>query len=186
MDYNSLSNLNDSDRSSITAVFQGILVNLKHLSVSKAVSYLRYIPEQCRMHYTSIETRKLRASHEKKYHPVKPRRGEIYNSFITEGVGSELCGSHLVVIIQNKKANIYSEKVNVLPIEGDGNKINPNYQIRLTSADIKEGRLDKDPSRIIITDITTIDKARLGRKIGQLTPECLINVEKLLRNHLEL
>ena len=76
MDYNSLSNLNDSDRSSITAVFQGILVNLKHLSVSKAVSYLRYIPEQCRMHYNSIENRKLRASHEKKISSSKttPRR----------------------------------------------------------------------------------------------------------------
>lgn len=33
-------------------------------------------------------------------------------------IGSELCGNHLVVIIQNKKANIYGEKVNVLPIEG--------------------------------------------------------------------
>ena len=77
------------------------------------------------MHHNSIENRKLRSSHEKKFHPVKPYRGEIYNAFITEGVGSELCGNHLVVIIQNKKANIYSEKVNVLPIEGDGTKINP-------------------------------------------------------------
>ena len=60
-------------------------------------------------------------------------------TFITEGVGSELCGNHLVVIIQNKKANIYSEKVNVLPIEGDGTKINPNYQVRLSSAELADG-----------------------------------------------
>ena len=107
-------------------------------------------------------------------------------TFITEGVGSELCGNHLVVIIQNKKANIYSEKVNVLPIEGDGTKINPNYQVRLSSAELADGKLDKEPSRIIVTDITTIDKARLGRRIGRLTPECLAAVEKLLKNHLEL
>ena len=107
-------------------------------------------------------------------------------TFITEGVGSELCGNHLVVIIQNKKANIYSEKVNVLPIEGDGTKINPNYQVRLSSAELTDGKLDKEPSRIIVTDITTIDKARLGRRIGRLTPECLAAVEKLLKNHLEL
>ena len=56
-------------------------------------------------------------------------------------MGSELCGNHLVVIIQNKKANIYSEKVNVLPIEGDGTKINPNYQVRLSSAELADGKL---------------------------------------------
>lgn len=122
----------------------------------------------------------------KKFHPIKPHRGEIYNAFITEGVGSELCGNHPVVIIQGKKANIYSEKVNVLPIEGDGTKIDPNYQIRSTSAGLASGRLSKDPSRIIITDITTVDKARLGRLIGHLTPECLSSVENLLKRHLEL
>ena len=87
---------------------------------------------------------------------------------------------------QNKKANIYSEKVNILPIEGDGTKINPNYQIRLSSAELADGKLDKEPSRIIVTDITTIDKARLGRWIGRLTPECIATIEKLLKNHLEL
>ena len=78
------------------------------------------------------------------------------------------------------------KKVNVLPIEGDGTKINPNYQVRLSSAELADGKLDKEPSRIIITDITTIDKARLGRRIGRLTPECLAAVEKLLKHHLEL
>lgn len=186
MDYNSLNSLNCSDKSSLTSVFQGILTSLKHISLNKAIFYLRYIPEQCRMHHNSIENRKLRSSHPQKYHPVKPYRGEIYNAFITEGVGSEPCGNHLVVIIQNKKANIYGEKVNVLPIEGNGTKINPNYQVRLSSKDIVDGRLDKEPSRIIVTDITTIDKSRLGRKIGCLTSECLASVDKLLKRHLEL
>mgnify|MGYP007025207890 CR=1 FL=1 len=31
--------------------------------------------------------RPMRSSHEKKFHPVKPYRGEIYNAFITEGEG---------------------------------------------------------------------------------------------------
>lgn len=63
MDYNSFNNLNDNDKSSLTSVFQGILTSLKHISVSKAISYLRYIPEQSRMHHNSIENRKLRSSH---------------------------------------------------------------------------------------------------------------------------
>ena len=186
MDYTSLNSLNVSDKSSLTSIFQGILLNLKHISVTKAIAYLRYIPDQCRMHYNSLENRKIRDAHPQKFHPIKLQRGEIYNAFITEGVGSELCGNHLVVIIQNKKGNIYSEKVNVLPIEGNGAKINPSYQVRLSSSDLSSGSLDKDPSRIIVTDITTIDKARLGRKIGCLTPKCLTQVDILLKKHLEL
>lgn len=186
MEYNSLNNLNDSDRASLHSVFQGILSNIKHISVNKAINYIRYIPDQCRLHHNSIENRNLRSSHPQKYHPVKPQRGEIYNAFITEGVGSELCGNHLVIIVQNKKGNIYSEKVNVLPIEGDGTKINPNYQVRLSSDNIIGGKLDKDPSRIIITDIMTLDKARLGRKIGRLKPDYISTIDNLLRNHLNL
>ena len=34
MDYNSLNNLNDSDKFSLTSVFQGILTSLKHISVN--------------------------------------------------------------------------------------------------------------------------------------------------------
>ena len=108
MEYNSLNNLNDSDRSSLTSTFQGILTSLKHISVNKTISYLRYIPEQCRMHHNSIENRKLRSSHEKKFHPVKPYRGEIYNAFITEGVvdfaAKSLTEDHrMVKKIQSKK-----------------------------------------------------------------------------------
>lgn len=35
-------------------------------------------------------------------HPIIPTRGEIYNAIITEGVGKELAGNHLVIIIQNE------------------------------------------------------------------------------------
>lgn len=186
MDYQFLNSLSTHDKSALTCVFQDVLVNIKQISVSKAIAYLRYIPEQCRMHYQSLANREIRNAHPQKYHPIKPKRGEIYNAFITEGIGSELCGNHLVVIIQNKKGNIYNEKVNILPIEGNGTKINPNYQVRLTSDDLAFGSLDKNPSRIIITDITTIDKARLGKKIGCVTSECLAEIDRLLRRHLEL
>lgn len=186
MEYNTLDNLNETDKLSLTAIFHKILLNLKHISFSKAASYLRYIPQQCHMHHNSLENRKARTLHSKKVHPVRPQYGEIYNAFITEGVGSELCGNHLVVILQNQKENIYSEKISVLPIEGNGNRINPNYHLQLTASDMATGILDKAPSRIIISDIMTIDKSRLGRKIGALTPECLAQISILLRKHLNI
>ena len=137
MEYNSLDNLNDTDKASLTSIFHKILLCLKHISLSKTASYLRYIPEQCHMHYNSLENKRMRHLHPKGFHPIRPQYGEIFNAYITEGVGSELCGNHLVVIIQNPKGNIYSEKINVLPIEGNGNKINPNYHLQLTSNDME-------------------------------------------------
>ena len=111
---------------------------------------------------------------------------EFYSANITEGVGSELCGKHPVIIIQNNKANIYSEKVNVLPIEGSGSKINPNYHVKLTPEELYEGVLAKNPSRVIVTDIMTIDKARIGKRIGCITPQCIGIIEKLLRRQLNM
>lgn len=186
MDYNSLNDLNNSDKSTLSSIFSGILTSVKHISVNKVSSIIRYIPDMCRLHHNSRENRKLRSTHPQKYHPVKPKRGDIFNAYITEGIGSELSGNHLVLIVQNKKGNIYSEKVNVLPIEGDGNNINPNYQMALTNSDLSEGHLDKDPSRVIITDIMTLDKARLDIKVGTVTPEYMIKISDLLRKQLSL
>ena len=107
----------------------------------------------CSINIKSTNNKKLRDAHPKKYHLVKVFKGEIYNAQITENVGSELSNNHLVIIIQGFSSNVYGEKVTILPIEGDGSKINPYYQIELSNADMEEGMLDKDPSRIIFTDI---------------------------------
>lgn len=186
MDYNKETPLNTNDSSTLTAIFNGLLSTIKHISVNKASKYMQTLPLICRLHYNSLENRRLKNNDPKKLHPIIPQRGEIYNAFITEGVGSELCNNHLVLIVQNQKGNMYGEKVNILPIEGDGSKINPSYQIKLTNEDMETGHLDKDPSRIIMTDITTIDKARLDRRIGKITPACMLKVENLLRQQLSL
>ena len=65
-------------------------------------------------------------------------------------------------------------------------KVNSNYQVKLANDDMETGHLNKNPSRIIITDITTIDKARLDRRIGKIKPECMSAVDKLLRQQLSL
>ena len=101
-----------------------------------------------------------------------------------EGVGSELCNNHLVVIMSNTKNNMYSEKVNIVPIEGDGTKINNNYQMKLTNKNLKIGHIDKEPSRIIITDIMTIDKARLGRKIGYINDDYVDRIGEMISRQL--
>lgn len=155
-------------------------------NINKIIACVKQIPKICEIDIKSGINKKLRDGHEKNYHPIKVFKGDIYNAQITQNAGSELSDNHLVIIIQGISSNVYGEKVTILPIEGDGFKINPHYQIKLTNADLESGMLDKDPSRIIFTDIMTLDKARLDRKIGKLKPEKIEEVNKYLIAHLEL
>lgn len=164
-----------------------IIQIIKTNNIDKIICYIKQIPLLCSLNAKSNENRRLRELEKGNKHPVGVSRGEIYDLEITEGVGSELSDHHLVIIIQNKKGNIFSEKVNVLPIEGDGKKFNPNYQKQLKNTDLEEGRLDKDPSRIIITDILTFDKSRLKRRIGKIKPDYMKDViDRAIKRQLDL
>lgn len=187
MKYNTLKDLEDERKSTLSSMFIGILSNIKNTSFNKMTSIIKDIPSVCRMHYQSYENSILKKMNYNKVHPIVPIRGEIYNAFITEGVGRELCGTHPVVIMQNQAQNMHSEKVNVLPIEGDGNKINPRYQVQITSNNLEgDAFLTKNPSRVIISDILTIDKARLGIKIGKLDKKTMNLISEKLRIQLDL
>lgn len=184
--YSNLRHLDDSTKNTLISSFIGILGILKTLSSQLVMQIIKDIPNICKMHHDSCENTKIRISSNNKMHPIKPKRGEIFNAYITTGVGKELKGNHLVIIIQNEKGNIFSEKVNVIPIEGDGNIINPIYNIKLTNSELEEGNLDKIPSRAITSDILTLDKARLGRKIGKINDETMCIISKNLRRQLDI
>lgn len=187
MNYNQLKDLENEKKSALSSMFIGILSNIKNTSFRKMTAIIKDIPSVCKMSYQSYENSVLRRMDYNKVHPIVPVRGEIYNAFITEGVGRELCGTHPVVIMQNESQNIHAEKVNVLPIEGDGNKINPRYQVQITSNDLEgDSFLTKDPSRVIISDILTIDKARLGTKIGKLNENIMGVISEKLKIQLDL
>ncbi len=186
MNYNNLKDLEENNKTTLLSMFNGILANIKNISFRKSTSLIKDFPSICEMSYKSYEYIERKKISNTNMHPIIPTRGEIYNAFITEGVGRELTGNHLVVIIQNQNSNMYSDKVTVVPIEGDGNKIKPSYQMKLTNEDLYSGKLDKDPSRIIFADVMTIDKSRLGRKIGILKDEKIQKLNKLIKKHLAL
>ena len=186
MNYNNLKDLEDINKTTLLSMFNGILSNIKNISFRKSTCLIKDFPTVCELSYKSYENTEKKKISNNKSHPIIPTRGEIYNAFITEGVGKELSGNHLVVIIQNRNSNIYSDKVTIVPIEGDGQKIKSNYQTKLTNNDLCFGKIDKDPSRIIFADIMSIDKARLGRKIGKLSDKKMERLNILLKKHLSL
>ncbi len=186
MNYNQLKDLDPQNKTTLLSMFQGVLTNIKNISYRKTTSVIKDISSVCEMSYKSYENTQIKRISNTNMHPIIPTRGEIYNANITEGVGKELCGNHLVIVIQNANSNIYSDKVTVIPIEGDGNYIKKSYQMRLTNNDLELGHIDKDPSRIIFSDIMTIDKARLDRKIGKLTQEKIEKINLAIKKHLSL
>ena len=186
MNYKDLRDLEENNKSTLLSMFNGILTNIKNISFRKSSSIIKDFPSVCEMSYKSYEYIERKKASNTNMHPIIPTRGEIYNAFITEGVGRELTGNHLVVVIQNQNYNMYSDKVTVVPIEGDGNKIKKSYQTKLTNNDLDFGHIDKNPSRIIFSDIMTLDKSRLGRKIGMLNEEKINRLDILLKRHLSL
>ncbi|MCM3571276.1 type II toxin-antitoxin system PemK/MazF family toxin [Neobacillus mesonae] len=177
--------LNDSQKNRLKDILLDKLSTLHKKNFRKALIIINSIPEKCRLDQKSYDHAVLKKADKKKLHPTRPVRGEIYNALISEdNVGTELNGNHLCVIISNKKKNLYSEKVNVVPIEGDGKKIDPKNNIQLTNADLEDGTLDKDPSKIIGADIMTLDKARLERRIGKLKDDKLDEVLEMVKAQL--
>lgn len=120
----------------------------------------------------------------RKMHPVRPKRGELYYATITTGVGTELSGRHPVIVIQNDKGNLYASKVIVVAVEGDGSRINTAYNMQLLGANLKEGKLDKDPSRIIVSEILTIDKTRLENRMGKLDDTTMNRLEAEIKKQI--
>ena len=186
MNYKDLKNLEEGNKNTLSSMFNGVLSNIKNISFRKSSALIKDFPSVCELSYKSHDYIERKKASNSNMHAIIPTRGEIYNAFITEGVGRELAGNHLVVVIQNANSNMYSDKVTVVPIERDGNKIKKSYQLRLSNNDLSDGKIDKDPSRIIFSDIMTLDKARLGRKIGQLSYEKMESLNNSLKKHLSL
>lgn len=105
-------------------------------------------------------------------------------------VGVEFKDYHPVLILQNDRGNLYGETTIVLPVTElkSNEKLDNNIHQKLTNADLETkvtNGIDKDPSKIKLSDITTIDKARLATKIGKVSPALMILIERKLKKILE-
>lgn len=180
-------NLNNDQKRRLTEKLNDILATLDKRNFRKAFVIISSIAQKCELDQKSREHAKQKKEDENKHHPIRPIRGEIYNVKISDdNVGTELNGNHLCVIISNDRKNIFSEKVNVVPIEGDGKKIDKKNNIQLTNKDLEDGKIDKDPSKIIGADVMTIDKARLDRRIGKVDNNKLKEITKMVKAQLAI
>ena len=105
---------------------------------------------------------------------IQVKRGEIYYANLCPIVGSEQGGIRPVVILQNNKGNLHSRTTIVAAITGALN------ESKLPTHVIFKSDCMKQESMVLLEQIKTIDKSRLGRLIGTMDNKIMKRVDKAI------
>lgn len=106
---------------------------------------------------------------------VLPKRSDVYYVSFDPTVGVEIRKTRPALIIQNDVGNTHSPATIVAAITSTTREAYP-YEVSLPAG---EGGLHKD-SIVLLNQIRTIDKKRLGRKLGTISTETMRKVERAL------
>jgi mRNA interferase MazF len=106
-----------------------------------------------------------------------PRRGDIYWVSLDPTVGSEIQKTRPGLILSNDLSNKYAQRVIIGPITNSVGKLYP-FEAKV--------RILEGVSKIMLDQIRSVDKMRLGKKICSITVEEMHQVEKALKLTLSL
>lgn len=104
-----------------------------------------------------------------------PKRGEVYYVNFDPTIGVEIKKTRPALIIQNNIGNMHSQATIVAAITSTDREVFP-YEVSLKAG---EGGLQKD-SIVLLNQIRTIDKKRLGKRIGTISSESIKKVDKAI------
>ena len=111
-----------------------------------------------------------------------PRRGELFWVSLDPVVGSEIAKTRPGLIISNDVGNQFSDRVIVAPVTSRGTDRVYPFEVRV---DAGEGGVS-ETSKIVLDQIRTVDKRRLGRRIGALSLTRIADVDRAIRRSLGL
>ncbi len=103
------------------------------------------------------------------------KRGEIYYADLSPVVGSEQGGVRPVLIIQNDVGNKFSPTVIAAAITSKLDKARLPTHVALNTA----SGLEKD-SVLLLEQLRTIDKTRLGARVGEVGADTMQKVNNAL------
>ena len=107
--------------------------------------------------------------------PFTVKRGEIYLADLSPVIGSEQDGVRPCLIIQNARGNRYSPTVVVAAITGRTKKtVLPTHYPLSTEHGLER------PSVVLLEQVRTVDKSRLGQYIGQLDDTDMRGVDRAI------
>ena len=106
-----------------------------------------------------------------------PRRGELFWVALDPVVGSEIAKTRPAVVVSNDIGNQYADRVIVAPVSsGNTQRVYP-FEVLVSAG---EGGLTV-ASKVLLDQIRTVDKRRLGRQVGELPPERMHQVNEAIR-----
>lgn len=112
---------------------------------------------------------------------VFPKRGEVYYVNFDPTIGVEIKKTRPALIIQNDIGNMHSQATIVAAITSTERDVFP-YEVSLKAG---EGGLLKD-SIVLLNQIRTIDKKRLGKRVGILSLEAMEKIDSAVEISLGL
>ena len=113
---------------------------------------------------------------------MEVHRGEVFYADLSPVVGSEQGGVRPVLIVQNEIGNRHSPTIIIAAITSKMNKAKLPTHIEI---DASAYGIEKD-SVILLEQLRTIDKRRLGRYIGRLSKERIEEMDRALMVSLDL
>jgi mRNA interferase MazF len=108
-----------------------------------------------------------------------PKRGELWLVALDPTVGSEIGKTRPAVVISNDRNNEYAETVTVLPMTSKTEKIYP-FEVAIPAGQ----RGLKVDSKVKASQIRTIAKARLIKRLGTLAEKSIALIEGAVLIHL--
>ena len=107
-------------------------------------------------------------------------RGEVYYADLSGAIGSEQSGVRPVLILQNEKGNRFSKTVIVAPISSQLDKPPLPTHVKIPNI------LLERTSMILLEQLRTIDKQRMGQWICSLDEELMDRVNEALKVSLDI
>lgn len=118
------------------------------------------------------------------------KRGEVYLCDLGEPYGREQGNMRYVIVIQNDVGNTHSNTTIVLPCTTQQKKELPVHHHFVFSIDNMfdyiERRVGSKENVVMAEQIRTVDKKRLRKYIGTMTPEFMDNIQEIIDISLHL
>lgn len=108
---------------------------------------------------------------------INVKRGEVYWVNLDPTIGTETKKTRPAVILSNNSQNMVGYRFIIAPITSNVVKIFP-FEVRIS--------LNGNLSKVLVDQIRTIDKLRLGNKVWELSVDELYEVESAIRLVLQM
>ena len=111
---------------------------------------------------------------------MKVKRGQLYFADLSPSIGSEQAGVRPVLVLQNDRYNAKSPTTIVAAVTGRHKNLMQLTHVLLSADSALPG------SVVLLEQIRTIDKSRLGFYIGKQNKHELLLINQAIRQSLDL